>query len=846
MPPRIRTRVGRTLAALALAAAAALLAAPAAAASTPPGTAAEPAAATGISDGAALQDGLWFGPELDWGSDGPDGYADRLGETAATYAVRLSYPLDDRARQDWSRAATAASAQGAVLVLSMEPRVALADLTGDDAAAFTAMLDRMHDDYGTHHLVRFAPEMNGSWTTWGQQPREFVRAFETVADAVHAGGSGAEMVWAPSYGAGYPFERADGRLEDLTAADLRALDTDGDGLLTESDDPYGPYYPDPDAVDRVGLTMFYFGKGEAGAAAGRDVPLETNSAPDDGEVAARLDERWGYTVPQTSTFYDRFALGENRDLLLDTGALYDFSLPGDDELAVKQGWWRQVFASLPSHPRITAITWLETVREEAEAGSQEVDWRATGSDELADALRDDLSALGEVQWSPITAVITAEQGAASTVQVRQGNDEMNWITGTAAVLAVAFVISGLVGRLLPSWRYPDDSATRDLRIDMVRGFVIIVVVVTHIEVLSPYSLASLNVIGAITGAELFVVLSGIVLGMVFPAAIKRGGEWAAAVAAWGRARKQYLVALAVILLIFAVSFVPFVDASAIMTFTDRGTGEDGTTTTGRVYDLYPNADRLLDYPPPWYAVRQLLLLEMGPWPFNIMGLFVVLSLAYPALMWLIRRRMWWVVLLGSWGLYALHIVRPDLAPLPSQFNAVFPLLAWQVLFTHGLVIGYYRRQIIRALTSTPGKILVGVFVVGYAGFLVYLWAGDSFGFEPAPFPADLYRMLYDSGYPRIDLHWGRLLDLVLVMASSYAVLTVAWKPINAVMGWLWIPLGQASLYVFIVHVFFVLAVANIPGLDRQSFWQGTLVHTAVIAAIYFMVRKRFLFSVIPR
>ncbi|MFS0714803.1 OpgC domain-containing protein [Microbacterium sp. 2P01SA-2] len=839
MPSRVTRHLRWTLTGFAIAAATALLATPAAALAVED-------AREGTDVSGVHQDGLWFGAELDWGSDGPDGYAERLGETPATYAIRLSYPLDDQARQDWSRAATAAAAQGAVLVLSIEPRVALGDLTRDDAVAFNAMLENIQGDYDTHHLVRFAPEMNGSWTTWGQQPREFVRAFEAVADVVHDGGSGAEMVWAPSYGAGYPFERADGRLDDLSPADLRALDTDADGLLTEADDPYGPYFPDADAVDRVGLTMFYFGKGESGAAAGRDVPLVSNSAPDEGEVAARLDEQWGYTVPQSANFYDRFAAGKERDLLLDTGALYDFALDGDTELAVKQGWWRQVLAELPTHPRITAVTWLEAVREEAEAGAQEVDWRLTASGELADAFRNDLEASGQVQWSPITEVITPEQASASTVQVREGNDEMNWITGTAAVLAVAFLVSGIVGRMLPSWRYPDDSATRDLRIDMMRGFVIVVVVVTHIEVLSPYSFASLNIVGAITGAELFVLLSGVVLGMVFPAAVKRGGEWGAALAAWARARKQYLVALAVILLIFVVSFVPFIDASAIMTFTDRGTGEDGQATSGRVYDLYPNADRLLDYPPPWYAVRQLLLLEMGPWPFNIMGLFVVLSLAYPALMWLIRRRLWWLVLVGSWGLYALHITMPELSPLPSQFNAVFPLLAWQVLFTHGLVIGYYRRQIIRALTSRPGKILVGLFVVGYAGFLVYLWAGDAFGFEPAPFPAGLYAMLYDSGYPRIDLHWGRLLDLVLVIACSYAVLTVAWKPINAVMGWLWIPLGQASLYVFIVHVFFVLAVANIPGLDRQSFWQGTLIHTAVIAVICLMVRRRFLFSVIPR
>ncbi|MDJ1113546.1 OpgC domain-containing protein [Microbacterium dauci] len=790
--------------------------------------------------------GVWFGPELDWLADSPEGYADRLGATPATYLLRLGYPIDDDAAARWERAASDVAAQGAVLALVLEPTIDLENLDSGDADAFNARLQSLHDQYGTFHRIRFAPEMNGSWTEWGQQPTAYVDAFEVVAQAVHDGDSTAEMVWSPSYGAGYPFERADGRLEDLTFTDLQRLDTDGDGSVTEADDPYGPYFPDPASVDRVGLTMYYFGKGEAGAAAGRDVPLERNKAPETGEVSERLQERWGYTTPQDETFYERFAVGEDKPFTLDTGALYDQSLEGDSEIEVKRDWWRQVLAELPDYPKLTALTWLEVVREEAEAGSEEVDWRATDDDELASDLLDDLEGTGVIRWSPITDVVTPDQGYASTVQVREGGDEIKWITGSAAVLALAYLLSGVVGKLLPKWRYSDDSSTRDLRIDMVRGFVIIVVVVTHIEVLSPYSLASLKVIGAITGAELFVLLSGIVLGMVFLPSVKRVGEWPAALGAWARARKQYLVALAVILLIFILSFVPFIDASAIMTFTDRGTGEDGETTTGRVYNLYPNAERLLDYPPPWYAVRQFLLLEMGPWPFNIMGLFVVLSLAYPALMWLIKRKLWWVLLIGSWGLYLVHDFFPGFAPLPSQFNAVFPLFAWQVLFTHGLVIGYYRRQIIRALTSIPGKILAGVFVLGYAGFLVYLWAGDTYGFTPTPFPADLYGQLYDNGYQRIDLDWGRLVDLPLVIICSYAVLTVAWKPLNALMGWLWVPLGQASLYVFTVHVFFALAVANIPGLDRQSFWQGTIIHTVVIALIFLMVKKKFLFSVIPR
>ena len=47
------------------------------------------------SEQAVERTGTWFGPELDWAEDSPRGYADRLGETPATYALRLAYPLDD-------------------------------------------------------------------------------------------------------------------------------------------------------------------------------------------------------------------------------------------------------------------------------------------------------------------------------------------------------------------------------------------------------------------------------------------------------------------------------------------------------------------------------------------------------------------------------------------------------------------------------------------------------------------------------------------------------------------------------------------------------------------------------
>jgi hypothetical protein len=304
-------------------------------------------------------------------------------------------------------------------------------------------------------------------------------------------------------------------------------------------------------------------------------------------------------------------------------------------------------------------------------------------------------------------------------------------------------------------------------------------------------------------------------------------------------RKQYLTALGVVVLVYLIGLVPGISATVVTTFTDRGTGTGGAAAAGQVYDLYANFPRLFDYPPPWYAVRQLLLLEMGPWVFNIMGLFVVLSALVPPLMWLIRRRLWWAVLALSWALYLFQAVN-EVRVLPSQFDAVFPLLSWQLPFLHGLVIGRYRKEITRALTRRFGLAVTTMLVVGYAAVLAALWATQG-----SPLLGIDYDWLYEHLYQRIYLQPGRLVDLALVLVVAYALLTTCWKPLDRAFGWFYVPIGAASLYVFIIHVFFVIAVANVPGIDRSDPVQGTIVHAVELGLIWLMVKRQVLFKVIP-
>ena len=786
----------------------------------------------------------WFGPTLDINEDGPLEYADRLGATASLYTFPVDYPLTGEGVDQLRLFAADAATQGAALVVQVEPTVPLRELAAADADRLSDVLVSLNRELDTVALVRFAPEMNGSWRTWGQQPEAYVVAFREVATAVHAATDRAAMVWSPVYGSGYPFGREQGTDSEIDlsgAREAERLDTNGDGRLDERDDPYGPYYPGDDAVDWAGLFLYRFGQSQG---------VDRNVAPPAGELRARLDEAWGYgRDARRDSFYDRFADAREQPMLLETGALYNPAVEGVSELELKRTWWRDVFAEARERRLIGAISWLELARVEPEVADQPVDWRAVRTPSLARALLADLRR-STVDLGAVSRKHDQRTANEATAQGRlppsdQIGASMGWVVFGVVLLAVVFLLSGLVGRRVPSWRYAGDAGSRDLRVDLFRGWLILTVLITHTELAGLYAYVTLNAVGAVTGAEMFVMLSGVVLGMIHEPLVRRIGEWPAAVVRWRRARKIYLVALFLSVFVYALGLVPSVDATVVTTFTDRGTGAAGAAAKGQVYDLYVNAARLFDYPPPWYAVREWLTLRMGPWVLNVLGLFVVLTAVLPLLTWLLRRGLWWVVLALSWAAYVYGTLR-DPHLLPSQFEDVFPLLIWQIAFVHGLVLGHHREQVVRTLTTRVGKALSAVLVLAYAGVLAWLWLAHARGFSPAPLGADTYGWLYDHLYVRVDLQPGRLLDLALVILVAYAFLTACWKPVNATVGRLLIPLGQASLYVFIMHVFIVIAVQNLPGLDRTSAWQGVALHTAAIAVLWVMVRRRFLFSVVPR
>ena len=797
------------------------------------------AAVDGDADAADVlqpQNGSYFGSILNWADDSAQNQADRLGAPSAVYEHDATVPMSESSKLYLDQFLDQVQRQGALPVISLTPTVALADV---DEGVADALVDDLVEVIGDRDLpsyLRFAPNMNGTWTAWGQQPAAYRQAFTVIADAVHARLNDAVMVWSPAAGDAYPFTRARPADTDL----LRELDTDGSGVVDGADDPYAPYFPGTNVVDWVGLSL-YHGDIDGGEA--------VNVVPPEGEFASRLGPV-SARVPTDDDFYARYSGNTNTPMMLETAAFYSASAAGATELAVKQTWWRQVFAGSEEgmYDNLGVVLWRDTTSTRAVVGEVSIDWSGTLRAQIVGALSDDLATSRLMLGPVLEPVGSATPGAAAFTGAS--------VTGWPAWLVVAVV--ALVASSLFAWALLArnrvrvmyrEQQNRDLRVDMFRGIAIVFVVVNHVGLVSLFQNGTQEAVGMVSGAELFVLLSGVVLGMIYRPRLEAGRLGEVIIRTGERAWKLYRTALAVVLLIFLLSLVPFVNGNAVTTYTDQGTGASGTSATGRVYDLYTNADQLLAYPVNPQIFLDLAMMRLGPWQFNVMGLYVILLAVSPLILWALSRRWAVGILTCSWGLYAIGALT-HWRLLPSQSEDSFPVLIWQVLFVTGIVAGYHRREIFAWFSTRAGTIILGLIVLAFVALMLFSWnnpyLSSAVDVRLGLVPDNTFRLVYDSLFERTSLGIGRLVNVLLLVVTGFAVMSAFWRPIHAALGWFFIPLGQATLYVFIMHVFFALLVANITALATGNTWLNTAVYIAILGLLWVMVKTRFLFKVVPR
>jgi hypothetical protein len=322
-------------------------------------------------------DHVYLGVNLHWGEDSPAAYTSRTGLAPEVLVNFFSFPLTASDRAHLDDFLDEARNARAIPLITLEPHAGLAAVTPEVAANFAGLVARANAE-GMPVVVRFAHEMNGSWYAWGQQPEEYVAAFRLVASEVHAHAPLTAMLWAPNYGGGYPFLGGAFNARTGTPA-FTALDTNADGELGLTDDPYAPYYPGDDAVDWVGMSLYHWGNA---------YPWGENEIPEADAFLTQLTGTYrGLDGDHTAVpdFYATYAAAHNKPMAItETAALFDPAGAGS-EVAIKAAWLEQVFSAetRTAFPALRMINWFEWRKTEPEVGGAVIDWRVSGSPDLA-------------------------------------------------------------------------------------------------------------------------------------------------------------------------------------------------------------------------------------------------------------------------------------------------------------------------------------------------------------------------------------------------------------------------------------------------------------------------------
>jgi len=365
--------------------------------------------------------------------------------------------------------------------------------------------------------------------------------------------------------------------------------------------------------------------------------------------------------------------------------------------------------------------------------------------------------------------------------------------------------------MLSDWQTPA-IGSRDLRVDWLRGLAMTCVIVNHSRLSSLLSWFSYERFWVVTAAEVFVVLSGLVLGMVYGKKLARDG-WLVVVRGLGRRALTLYVAFVSVTLSILVISLAGIDVGSLTTL-------DGEAAA---WFLDP---RTMDAA----AWRDVVFMRYGPWAFEIVGLYVWLVVAAVPCLFALRFAGWRPVLAASWALYLWYRLAPH--PLTTaEFESSFPILAWQLLFVHGVAIGCNRERISEFVARSP-KVLPIVVAGASAAFMVLAlcnpWMDGPQWLRWDVVSPERFTDLYYRYFALAGLGIGRLLNLAVALPLGYALLTWGWK-VARPLGIVFVTLGQRSLGAFVLHVYGLLLLAHLPHMD--DIWTNTLLQLMLIVAI---------------
>lgn len=231
---------------------------------------------------------------------------------------------------------------------------------------------------------------------------------------------------------------------------------------------------------------------------------------------------------------------------------------------------------------------------------------------------------------------------------------------------------------------------------------------------------------------------------------------------------------------------------------------------------------------------------------DYLRLYCLFLFVSPLVLWLLRRGKWWIALAGSVVVWAL-------SPIAAYPESLFiQPYKWQLLFFGGMMIGFHWKQLTALWQRIPllwRRVTIGTMISASLvtlAFNLYLSFGGYLGPAVYDIVAPIRAAWQEKYFDKELLPLARLLLALLWFWTSFWLFRHYERQITKFAGWILLPFGTNSLYVYTVHAFIIFFIHLIVPAGNKELLVNALLSWGVIALIWIMIRYQILFKVIPR
>lgn len=212
---------------------------------------------------------------------------------------------------------------------------------------------------------------------------------------------------------------------------------------------------------------------------------------------------------------------------------------------------------------------------------------------------------------------------------------------------------------------------RDIRLDFFRGLALFFIFIDHIPN-NLFSRFTLHAIGFSDAAEVFIFISGYAASIAYGRIFLNRGAWLGTLMAWRRAWQLYVAHIFLFVLFTAeVSYT-------VLTFRNP---------------MYNDELQIGNFlAAPHIAIIKALLLQFQPTFLDVLPLYIVLLLLLPAIILLTRANAVMALVLSCAVYVMVHATGFNVPTFPEGHFWFFNPLAWQFLFTIGVVCGWRQQH----------------------------------------------------------------------------------------------------------------------------------------------------------